>query len=193
MLSGTDWQRTVGFPLPSDGCGLIRINLAGREPEGIVEPGVAYDRVCADISQSLVELRHADTDEPVVLRVARFDELFGVAPPAALPDLCVQWRRLHPVRAVRSERLGIVEVPSDSPVKAVHTSPGFLIGRAPGIPASGSPSLDGPSARLEDVAPTVMASLGVAPPEELSGRPITALATAVGEAAQPPLPRSTPP
>ena len=66
MLAGTDWERTVGFPLPSDGSGLIRINLAGREPGGIVEPGAAYDTVCADIRQALVELRHADTDEPVV-------------------------------------------------------------------------------------------------------------------------------
>ena len=38
-----DWSRTRAFCLPTDLEGCIRINLKGREPQGIVEPGAEYE------------------------------------------------------------------------------------------------------------------------------------------------------
>ena len=37
-LSHVDWSQTQAFGLPSDMTSYVRINLAGREPEGIVRP-----------------------------------------------------------------------------------------------------------------------------------------------------------
>ncbi len=177
-LAGIDWSRTRAFALPGDASGHIRFNLAGREPSGAVRAGSEYDELCHEIDEALRELVDAATGQPVVERVARFDELFGVEPSGPFPDLCVQWRRSRAVPAVRSERLGTVEVPQDPLIGGGHYGPGFLIGRAPGIPASGSTRLDGPSARLQDVAPTAMAWLGVQPPEGLSGTAVPGLAPA---------------
>jgi predicted AlkP superfamily phosphohydrolase/phosphomutase len=39
FLSQTDWDRTTAFPLPGLYSSYIRVNLRGREPKGIVEPG----------------------------------------------------------------------------------------------------------------------------------------------------------
>jgi hypothetical protein len=45
--------------------------------------------------------------------------------------------------------------------RSVHAPPGFLIGAGPGIAASGAPAFAGDPAKLTDVAPTVLASLGL--------------------------------
>jgi predicted AlkP superfamily phosphohydrolase/phosphomutase len=193
MLDGIDWERTAAFPLPGDGSAFVRLNLAGREPRGTIAPGDAYDALCAEICDALNELRHAQTGEPVIARAARFDELFGVPAEGPFPDLCVQWQRLPRVSAIRSDRLGTIAVAGDSPLRSVQTAPGFLIGRAPGLPASGSPRLAGSSARLADVAATALAWLGVTPAPEISGRPIRALAPPAAQFAGPvdgPAPRA---
>ena len=143
MLDGIDWERTAAFPLPGDGSAFLRVNLAGREPRGTIAPGGAYDSLCAEIGAALEGLRDAHTGEPVTARVARFDELFGRPAQGPFPDLCIQWRRQSRVGAVRSERLGTVVVAGDSPLQSVQTAPGFLLGRAPGLPASGSRRLRG--------------------------------------------------
>ena len=38
-LRGVDWSRTRAFPVPSDTNGTIRLNVRGRERDGIVAPG----------------------------------------------------------------------------------------------------------------------------------------------------------
>ncbi len=40
--AGLDWSETRAFTLPTDLEGYIRINLKGREPEGVVAPGQEY-------------------------------------------------------------------------------------------------------------------------------------------------------
>ena len=54
-----DWSRTVAFPMPSDQHGWIRLNLAGREAQGILEPG-RYGEVCARLEGLLEGLRTVD-------------------------------------------------------------------------------------------------------------------------------------
>ena len=60
-------------------------------------------------------------------------------------------------------------------------APGFLLGAGPGILPSGSRRLEGPPARLPDVAATVLARLGVELPEVVTGTPIEGLAQPVEE------------
>ncbi len=51
-LSGADWSRTRAFPLPSDGTGYIRLNLRGRERDGVVDPSEA-DALIEEIATGL--------------------------------------------------------------------------------------------------------------------------------------------
>jgi predicted AlkP superfamily phosphohydrolase/phosphomutase len=55
MLPTYDWTRTRAFSLPSDQHGWIRLNLAGREAKGIVEPQ-AYEETCLSLQQMLLDL-----------------------------------------------------------------------------------------------------------------------------------------
>jgi hypothetical protein len=63
---GIDWQRTRAFAAFCDLDGYVRINLRGREAEGIVEPGEEYVRLCDRICEGLKTFVDEDTGVPVV-------------------------------------------------------------------------------------------------------------------------------
>lgn len=64
------WPQMAAFALPSFYDGRIRINLAGREQQGIVDPA-AYDKTCDQIEALVHQCRDPRTGEPVVARVER--------------------------------------------------------------------------------------------------------------------------
>jgi predicted AlkP superfamily phosphohydrolase/phosphomutase len=178
-----DWQATTVLPLPSDGSAALRLNLAGREPTGTVEPGPDAERTLEEITACLEELRCADTGRAVVARVARYEELFDAAPLSGVADLFVQWERVPRPRALRSERVGEIPVPVERSIRSVHHAPGFAVAAGPGIAPAGGGRLTGAGqARLADVAATVLALLGVPAPPEVTGRPIPGLVPAAAEA-----------
>lgn len=74
-MGGIDWNNTMVFSLLTDLQGYIRINLKGREKEGIVEEE-DYQKICSKIIDSLKSLKDSETNEPVVETIKRRDELF---------------------------------------------------------------------------------------------------------------------
>ncbi len=52
MNLGNDWQHSRAFCFPSDFNGAIRINLKGREPNGLVNPG-EYESLCESLAEDL--------------------------------------------------------------------------------------------------------------------------------------------
>jgi hypothetical protein len=89
---------------------------------------------------------------------------------AQLPDLMVFWHNDEPLDAVESARLGRIEN-RDIGVRGAHTNEGALFAWGPAV--APGPTLDG--ARDIDVAPTVLALLGIDPPEQLDGHVIAGL------------------
>ncbi|HET7112552.1 MAG TPA: alkaline phosphatase family protein, partial [Pyrinomonadaceae bacterium] len=59
MLPAYDWQKTRAFSLPTDQYGWIRINLIGRESQGIVAPD-EYEKLCTELEQMLLSLASED-------------------------------------------------------------------------------------------------------------------------------------
>lgn len=89
--TGTDWSRTTAFAIPSAYATFGRVNLRGREPQGIVEP-CEYEGLLDRIEGDLGALRDPETGEPVVERVERTRRIFGPTASDALPDLIAHWR-----------------------------------------------------------------------------------------------------
>jgi len=162
-----DWTRTRAYCLPTDLEGCIRINLKGREPAGIVEPGAEYETLCQDLAAALGELTDPATGRRAARDVLIVDEAFPGRRRAHLPDLIVLWDPAAPITSLASARIGAVSGASPDPRPGTHAGPGFVLMHGQDIRAG--QILD--RAHILDLAPTILERLGVAPPAHMTGRP----------------------
>lgn len=163
--AGFDWQATRAFALPWTFDGYLRVNLRGREPHGIVEPGAERGALLDEIEAMLRELTIVATGKPAVRRIVRAQETFAGRASAELPDLLVLWDNDAPIEAIESARLGRIANRDIGP-RGGHTDRGAIFAWGPGISAG----LPISAARDIDLAPTVLALLGIAPLAEMDGR-----------------------
>lgn len=169
-----DWSRTRAYCLPTDLEGCIRINLAGREPAGVVKPGAEYEELCDGLAAALEELVEPASGRPAVRRVLRADQAFAGPRRPYLPDLVVIWAPDAATGEVASARIGTVALPSPDPRPGTHTDPGFMLACGPEIARGGT--LDGGG--ILDIAPTILARHGVTPPDHMEGKVLPQLAMA---------------
>ncbi len=174
--SRLDWTRTPAFCLTGDLHGFVRINLRGREAEGIVEPGAEYDALVRRLTEGLLTFVDVETGTPVVRRVVRPEELpVPEGRRADLPDLTVVWddRPASARREIRSDCFGSIfrDLPGGYPDgrSGNHCAQGFAIVVGPTVEGGTLRS----GATILDLAPTALAALGVAQPRAMSGRPLT--------------------
>jgi predicted AlkP superfamily phosphohydrolase/phosphomutase len=100
--SRIDWSRNKVFQLPTDRHSLLRVNLRGREPEGIVAPGREYDALLSHIESEFRALVNVDTGRPAVEAVCKIHELFPGPRVNELPDLGIVWNSDAPIATVES-------------------------------------------------------------------------------------------
>jgi predicted AlkP superfamily phosphohydrolase/phosphomutase len=167
---GVDWSKTPAFLLPSDHFGQVRLNIHGREREGIVDPG-DVDALIAELRDGLLSYRDPD-GEPSVAAVDRVSDVVGEGDRAGfLPDLVVRWsdRPSTHLEYVRSERYGEVARPGTGSGRSGGHLPEAWALVVPGM----STAVGGEEPRVIDIAATACALLG-ADSEGLSGSPLLA-------------------
>ena len=157
------------FALPSFSEGYIRINLEGREPNGIV-PLESYDAVCTQITEELHKLVDPRTGKLVVDSVIRTRSSGNDTNPN-LPDadLVVKWSDMA---------IDVVDHPSFGRIGPVpyrrtgsHRARGFMIVKGPGIEA-GTTLQEG---HCVDLAPTILDLMGARIPEYFDGKSLIKL------------------
>lgn len=170
-LRGTDWARTAAFAHPADNQGYIRLNLRGRERDGIVDPGDA-DALLGTIADGLTTYRDPD-GAPAVASIDRVGEHHAGARAGQLPDLVVQWseRPATALEGVHSPRFGdVLRRGSGSGRSGNHTPGDAWAVIAPGASAPRAPARP---ARLADVASTIAAVSGAGGDGDgLAGEPL---------------------
>lgn len=165
-LRGVDWATTRAFVVPSDAHGLIRLNLRGRERDGIVDPDEAI-ALAEEIREGLASFR-LESGAPVVAGVDAVSGATGAggSPSPLLPDLVVRWVAEPTRRGERlvSERFGAVRrAGAGSGRSGNHTDDAWALV----VPGAGrATALEG--ADICDVAATALARFGV----EHAGRPL---------------------
>jgi predicted AlkP superfamily phosphohydrolase/phosphomutase len=155
-LRGLDWTSTKAFAHPAENQGYVRLNLAGRERDGIVTSAEAGP-LLEEIARGLLTFRDLD-GTPAVAAVERVAELFGSGTHAdLLPDLIVRWTDTPAtsVRGVRSDRYGtIMRRGVGSGRSGNHTEGDAWVLVVPGRSHIVEPSRP---PRLEDIAATAVA------------------------------------
>ena len=173
-----DWKETRFFALPSDVGGLVRFNLQGREPEGIVRQGAEFDGLCDELVDALCALEDVETGEPIIAAVDRTDEMVGIDAPFrhVLPDLTAHWagRRLGDSIGVRSRRCGELVWERGQKLTSGrsgnHRLRGWLLTAGAGIVPGAAPA-----ASTLDLVPSIFHVLGAALPPEIASRPFAPL------------------
>jgi len=170
-----DWSSTAYFPMPMDQAGYIRINLRGREPQGTVDPGEAYETLCGSLEQLLLSLRDEDSGMPLVSRIVHGyrDAKHGARYRNLLPDLILPWSgppASETRHVISSELPGFrYTVPGCLPSgrSGNHNDSAWFIAHGPGVAAGVTAS----GHDVKDLLPTALRHLGVELPS-LQGKPI---------------------
>jgi predicted AlkP superfamily phosphohydrolase/phosphomutase len=155
--AGTDWRRTRAVAVPNEPCGAVRLNVRGREREGIVEPA-DVDELVHEIKRGLLTFREPDGGA-VVTGVDRIEVIEPGARSHLLPDLSVRWSEdpSSGLERVESPELGEVRrLGRGSGRSGNHAGDGWAIlaPRRSRVRATGRPP------KLLDIPATVSAVLG---------------------------------
>jgi predicted AlkP superfamily phosphohydrolase/phosphomutase len=163
-----DWHRTKAFfaSMPAQS---IRINLKGREPQGIVEPGQEYESVCQPIINGLMALRDPATNRPVIDRVYRREEVYHGPYVEQADDLIVSGAPGYYLVGDGSHQA--ISDPAERRFgwSGSHRSEGILMLAGSGI----NRGCQLEPSRMEDIAPTLLHLMGVAAPDYMDGRVLT--------------------
>ncbi|MBE7382997.1 MAG: alkaline phosphatase family protein [Leptolyngbya sp. SIO1E4] len=160
------WSQMKAFALPSFSEGYIRINLKGREPQGIVEPA-EYNALCEELTEKLYQLKNPRTGETVVKKVVRTRQSASDRDPK-LPDadLVVIWKD-QPTDVIEDSELGRMG-PVPYRRTGSHRPRGFLTVCGPGIEAGSQLA----ESHGVDLAPTILELMGAPIPEYFDGKPL---------------------
>ncbi len=160
----TDWTHTRAYGL---GINSLYLNIAGREPDGVVQDGAAADRLRDELIAKLTAVRDPQTGLPVIRRVIKPDQSFRHTNSNRVPDLIVCYNDNY--RSSWDTILGgypqELILDNKDPWSGDHCmDPDFLSG----VLLTNAPLKEDKPA-LEDLAPTIIKTFEVKVPEVMKG------------------------
>jgi predicted AlkP superfamily phosphohydrolase/phosphomutase len=164
LLRGVDWERTRAYGLGLSG---LYLNLQGREARGTVSPDEA-ERVKAEIARGLSGLEDPERQVVAIRSALPRERAYSGLFVAEAPDLIINYAPGY--RVSWSSSLGGVSgvgLFEDNTKKWAgdHIFDPALV---PGVLFMNRP-FRSKGARLVDLAPTILAALGVSPTQDLEG------------------------
>ncbi len=161
--------------VPNNRCGAIRLNLAGREPNGTVQRGAEADALIEEIRRELLSLKDPSSGESIIREVKTATEAFGAEHHPDVPDILVVFRRdLGSLSACESSRVGRIAAPA-LPEHPPRTGDHTLESRLWALGDQFWHNIDLAPANVLDIAPTVLHLLGVEVPAWTDGHALTDL------------------
>ncbi len=164
MLTGIDWTRTRAYAMGING---LYLNLAGREREGIVQPGAEQEALLAELQSKLEAERDPLLGQLAIKHAYRADETYHGPLKNSGPDIVLGYARGW--RGGNESAMGELSdsVFSDNLLKwsgdhciAADEVPGILVTNRPILRRDPS---------LVDMAPTILRLFGINPPEDMVG------------------------
>ncbi|HEY3172773.1 MAG TPA: alkaline phosphatase family protein [Thermoanaerobaculia bacterium] len=132
-VAGHDWRATAGFDLLTDMNGYLRLNVRGRERDGMLErDGEVLSRYVDWVRDCFASLVIAGSGKPLVEAVHLASEKFPGRRLDQLPDLIVTWAGHPPASRVESSMIGPVAAECATGRSGNHRRDGFCVVSVPG-------------------------------------------------------------
>ncbi|MBI5050073.1 MAG: alkaline phosphatase family protein [Nitrospirae bacterium] len=176
-FSSIDWDKTRIYP--DELMGVLRINLKGREQNGIVERGEEYETLCKEVSEKLTALKDPETGEAIISKVMKKEDIYEGHYTEEAPDLFIFWNNeTHssqpsppPTKIPTDQFLGRrISLEDSSRALMTHTAgahlpEGILLMRGSDIKKNTLLK----NAGIIDIAPTLLHLMGLSVPKEMDG------------------------
>ncbi len=162
---GINWSKTKAVVCHSAMWGILYINVRGRQPWGIVEPGAEYEKIRNELVERFTAAVDPATGEKLFADVIKAETAFG---PNQTPWDCPDLLLVPQEGMVVNGRLrGKWMVKKTEPEKAggTHLLKGLWMAGGPNINR-----VPGFEARIQDLTPTILTLLGLAVPEDMDGK-----------------------
>jgi len=170
---GIDFSRTKAYP--TEGAEAIFVNLAGRQPEGIVSPGQECESVREKVIHLFQEVTDPDTGEPLFGGVYRREDIWHGPCLENMPDVVLEQKDWSYDTKVTSAAYGdAVFCPLRGAGKpglydtGRHHRTGLLMAMGPHVR-----NVEIERAEMADVPATILALLGCPIPDSFDGRVLT--------------------
>jgi predicted AlkP superfamily phosphohydrolase/phosphomutase len=159
-----DWSHTVAYSGSRTSEGIY-INLKGREPQGIVEPGAEYESIRERIIAELSSLGDPATGRSALSAVYRREDLYSGKHLARMPDILLGLDDRPYLISESTAAKHTFEPISARDIKGRHHSRGTFA--AVGRHVVRGLELE---AEIVDVAPTILYAMGLPIPADTDGR-----------------------
>lgn len=178
LSDSVDWTRTRAYSMGN--IGQIYLNLKGREPQGIVDPGRERDQLLDQITHALAQL--TDEGEPVLDAVYRSEEIYHGPYATKGPDLNILMRGMSYITQSWREMAGHQLFAPPGSYSGTHRLHGLMALHGPAVLPLGRQD----EVQIVDMAPTLLWLLGLAIPDDLDGALLTRFLRPEVLAAHPP-------
>ena len=158
-----DWSRTRAYFQP--GTYGVRVNLRGREPEGVVEPGAEFEALRKELTERMTGMRDPSSGRRVVDIALRAEDLYDGEQLRFAPDIVLRPDPEHGYHLVPGDPGADSLTSLDPKTRGSHRPTGIFLARGPGVERGNAGRVD-----MTDVAPTIMRLLGLAGHDDLDGR-----------------------
>jgi predicted AlkP superfamily phosphohydrolase/phosphomutase len=180
-FSHLDWHHTQAYSEETPYFPSIWINVRGREPMGIVQPGAEYEQVREQLIETLSRWQDPDTGQRVIKKVHKREALYTGPFVDYFPDLIIEWGLdqgnsylFKSSRGTNDRRVSIVRLEGKDREQAKsgdHRDAGICL--VAGRQIQRGMQLEG--AQLMDLAPTMLYLLGLPVPKDMDGKVLTQL------------------
>lgn len=164
-----DWTKTVAF---LDSAFGISINLKGRNPQGIVEPGKDYEILREEIIGELSRLKYPQSGEKVFKKVYNKEALnlkraFDIAPDILFE--CEEYFQADPDIDLKDENPGIFKSFGKERFKfgtGIHRKNGIFVAKGKNIKNNFKIN----EVKIINIVPTILYMMGLPVPQDVDGR-----------------------
>lgn len=159
-----DWKKTLAYSYGN--IGQIYLNIAGREPQGIIPPD-EVNSYTQEIISKLSELENPINKEKVVKEALRKEDIYHGPQLEKAPEILVSFREGY-MASGASEFISSEVISPTFAGSGWHRMEGILVGRGGNLKSGGLEN--GQKINLVDLLPTILYSMGLSIPKGLDGR-----------------------